>query len=148
MNTISISNATVIEYSNANPCGFIKKENQFGIYCCFRIMEKNYNSRPNLWLCIANNHMAEKLEKMKLEPGDEVIISGTTESYDDVERNRESKRIIVYDIDYNYAAKKKNKNKAQGSSANETPAETPMSVSENTIDLDQCDLFQKEINVK
>lgn len=147
MNQIMISNAKVLEYSNANPCGFVKKENQYGVYCCFRILEKNYNTKPIPWFCIANNGLAEKIEKMSLTPGDEIIVSGSAETYFDEERNRESYRIIIQGIDYNYAAKKKHKEKNTPTKP-ATNSNMQSGVTETTINLDECDLFQKEINIK
>lgn len=150
MNTIQVSNCKVMEYSNANPVGFVKSENQHGKYVCFRIYEKQYKQKPIPWFCIANGGLADKVEKMGLVPGDSVIVSGSVEQYLDKERNRESKRIIITNIDYNYDSmhKKEKENTENVTDADKQTAENIKSQTEDStaIDLSQCDIFQQEIN--
>lgn len=136
MNTIQISNATILEYSHENPVGIVEKENSSGSYVCFRVVEKIYKQKPTSWLCIGSNGIITKIKKMNLVPGDNIILAGSIESYIDNERNRESYRVIVTNIDYNYAGKKKEK-----------PTEKPITEdNSSSIDLSKCDIFQSSIN--
>jgi len=134
-----VSNAVVLEYSSQKPLGFVKKENKYGEYICFRILEKRYNSRPLPWLCICNGQIADRISSMKLTPGDQITVSGELNAYTDEEKKRDSFRLIVSGIDFNYSGMKNRKPDADKKEAKQLEKDV------NSIDLSQCDIFKNHV---
>ena len=139
MNTIQISNAVVCNYSKDNPVGFVKKENEYGEYIVFRILERNYNEIPIPWMCFANNEMVNRIERLKIKPGDQIIISGAVKVHVDKEKKKEIYRLIVSGIDYNYCGMKEKKAKPNTPTAEEVEKQV------NNLNLDECDIFQSKV---
>lgn len=140
MNTIQISNAVIVKYSKENPVGFVKKENNVGEYIAFRCLERNYNEISIPWMCFANGEMINRIERLKLKPGDQIIVSGTVKVHVDKEKKKESYHLIISAIDYIYCGMKEKK-----PAENELKSNDEVEKQVDNLDLDQCDIFQSKI---
>lgn len=138
MNTFTVSNAVVLEYSKDVQKAVIEKNSEYGKYIYFRILEKNYNHSPTSWFCVVYDTKTQnKIINMDLKPGDNICVSGKLVPYTDDTKRKVSYRFEVKDIDFLYCGMKHKKS---------SPTQENISLqSIETIDLSKCDIFQQNV---
>ncbi len=139
MNTITVAVAELLKYKkeSSENMAISIGENEHGKYMYFRVKESRGKSMPNYFLCLLNGDnekLFQRIEHMKLIPGDLVSIEGSLDMYTDKLTKKSSFRILIKDIDYAVKRKK------------ETPESTIKESSPVSIDLNEVDPFIKKVD--
>lgn len=100
MNSITITETSVIPFSKEHPHPYIERENDYGKYVQFRLAEKRYKKRDNIWLMTCEGAVMEQFLALNVKIGSNLFILGEEETYMDIQLKKESKYVKVYNVKY------------------------------------------------
>ena len=138
MNSITITETSVIPFSKEHQFPYMERENNHGKFVQFRVVEKRYKKRDNVWLMSCEGDVMNQFLALNVRIGSNLFIIGEEETYMDMALRKESKYVKVHNVKYGNIHVPDNK----GHSSAEVPMDVPQEkeINEDEIFIKKIDL--------